>query len=270
LLLHSILYREVKVLNLDRFRREFSQLVLKGKELGKLTSIFGTNSPLIQHTINLAVSCIEEGEAYFEVGCLFGSSLESACAGNEHVEKYAWDIQLQGQVGNLVNNPNNKIKFHEGDYFEEYPRFTLDSFLKHPISVYYYDAHHGAAQTLVALEKIIPYLAHKALILADDIEYGSVYNSWRRFAREHSNNFTIIHEFWTPDKFIACTKGFKENYWDGFALMEYQAVFEEEDESIVNKSVEIWHGMGEYKDRHGTLHPKEFKHIHGQEEHKWE
>lgn len=257
-------------MNLDRFRREFSQLVLRGKELQPLTHIQGTNSPLIQHTINLAVSCIDVGEAYFEVGCLFGSSLAAACAGNEHVEKYAWDIQIQGKVREIINNPANRIKFNEGDYFEVNPRLRLDHFLKLPISVYYYDAHHGAAQTLGALEKIIPFLAPKALILMDDSEYGSVYNSWRKFQREHSDRFTIVHEFWTPDKFIACTKGFKDSYWDGFSIMEFQADFEEEDEAIANKTVEIWHGMGDYKPRHGTLHPKEFKHLHNREEHFWE
>lgn len=257
-------------MNLECFRRQFHTKVLsRAKELQPLTSIWGTNSPLIQHTINLAVSCIDEGEAYFEVGCLYGSSLASACVRNEHVEKYAWDIQIQGQVSDIVQNQNNRVKFHEGDFFEENPRMKLEDFLKLPISVYYYDAHHGYSQTLQALEKIRPFLADKALILMDDIEYGSVYNAWRKFAKEHSDQFTIVHEFWTPNKFLSCTKGFPKDWWDGFSVMEYQKSFQEEDEDIVNKTVEIWHGMGEYKPRHGTLFPKEYFHLHGQPEQKW-
>jgi len=254
-------------MNLDKFRRSFHSKVLsKANELQPLTHIWGTNSPLIQHTINLAVSCLEDGEAYFEVGCLYGSSLAAACVNNEDKYKYAWDIKYEKNAFEVINNQANRIKAHEGDFFEENPRLPLEEFIKRPVGVYYYDADHSHEATLKALCKIIPHLSDNALIIMDDLEYGSVYNSWRKFAREHSGNFTVVHEFWTPDKFIACTKGYKDEWWDACGIMEYEKEFKEEDEDVANRSVQIWHGMGEYKDRHGTLHPREFKYIHGKEE----
>jgi hypothetical protein len=253
-------------MNLDKFRREFSQLVLRGKELKPLTPIKGTNSPLIQHTINLAVECLEDGEAYFEVGCLFGSSLDSANHRNDNKQKYCCDMQWQGEMPRLVKEMPNlssiESKFEDVD---------LKSFLKHPVGVHYFDGPHDFEPSYMGLSRILPYLADKALILYDDIDgYGRAYNAWRKFARDHANNVTVVHEFWTPDQFIACTKGYPDSWWDGFGIAEFEKFPGERDESIEDTTIQIWHGMGPHKARHGTLHPREFKHLHGQEEHFWE
>ena len=253
-------------MNLDRFRREFSQIVLRGKELERLTHIQGTNSLLIQHTINLAVSCLDEGEAYFEVGCLFGSSFAAACLNNDDKIKYCCDMQWQGEMPRLlVETPN----VHSVE--SKYEDVVLDKFLQHPIGVYYFDGPHDYNDSLVGLCRILPHLADKALILYDDIDgYGRAYNAWRQFAKTYPDQITIVHEFWTPDRFIACTKGYPDGWWDGFAMAEFERNYEMRDQEIEGTTIAIWHGMGEYKERHGTLHPKEFKHIHGQEEHFWE
>jgi hypothetical protein len=253
-------------MNLDRFRREFSQLILRGKELERISPhIQGTNSPLIQHTINLAVSCLEEGEAYFEVGCLFGSSFASACRDNDGKVKYACDMQWQGQMSTLMGMPN----VHSIE--SKYEDVELDKFLQHPVGVYYFDGPHDYDDSLVGLCRILPHLADKALILYDDIDgYGRAYNAWRQFAKTYPDQVTIVHEFWTPDQFIACTKGYPDGWWDGFAIAEFERNYEMRDQEIEGTTIAIWHGMGVYKPRHGTLHPEEFKHIHGKEEHKWE
>jgi hypothetical protein len=253
-------------MNLDKFRREFSHMVIRGHELQNVTYVRGTNSPLIQNTIQLAVSCLEEGEAYLEVGSLFGSSFAAASAGNDDMIKYVCDVQWQGEMPRLIKDTPNVYSIES-----KYEDVVLDQFLKHPVGVYYFDGPHDYNDSLVGLCRVLPHLADKALILYDDIDgYGRAYNAWRQFAKSFPDQVTIVHEFWTPDQFIACTKGYPDGWWDGFAVAEFERNFEMRDQEIEGTTIAIWHGMGGYKDRHGTLHPKEFKHIHGKEEHFWE
>jgi hypothetical protein len=238
-----------------RFWSNFNSLEL-------ISQIPGTNSPRIQHLVNLAVSCLPDGEAYFEVGCLNGTSLDAANHNNENKIKYAMDIEIQGEMPRLIERMPN-LYFKHGDFFKE----DLADFLKHPIGVYYYDANHDYQPTVLALIKIIPYLADKAIIFMDDIHgYSRVYNAWRDFMRSHADQFTIVHEFWTPDEFIACTKGYKDGWWDGFAIAEFQREFERHDEDIESIAIARWHRIGKYSNKPRVLYPEELKYIHGREE----
>jgi hypothetical protein len=69
-------------MNLDCFRRKFhSDVLANAKDLQLISNVEGTNSPLVQHTLNLAVSCLKDTEeAYFEVGCLNGASMAAAAS----------------------------------------------------------------------------------------------------------------------------------------------------------------------------------------------
>ena len=251
-------------MNLDCFRRQFHEKVLSqvGK-LERISNIEGTNSPLVQHTINLAVSCLKgTDEAYFEVGCLNGSSLDSARRNNDEVIKYACDATIFGPMNGIINDTPN-LQFHKGNFFE----LKLEEFLKHKIGVYYYDADHDRNPTYDALEMIIPHLADKALIIMDDTDgYSRVYNAWREFMRKHSDQFMIVHEFWTPDQFRACTQGYPDGWWDGFAIAEFERVPEERNEDIEGISISVWHGINEGAGRQRHLYPRELKHIHGKDE----
>jgi hypothetical protein len=248
-------------MNLDCFRRQFHTKVLsRAKELQPLTSIWGTNSPLIQHTINLAVSCMEEGEAYFEVGCLYGSSLDSANKGNDDKIKYCVDMQWQGEMPRLTGTMPNL--FYKESKYED---VDLKEFLKHPVGVYYFDGPHDFDPSYWGLTRILNHLADKAIILYDDIDgYGRAFNAWRKFARD--SGITIVHEFWTPDQFIACTKGYPDGWWDGFAIAEFERYPERRDESIEDIAIKVWHSTPPYEGRHNFVYPKELKHIHGKEE----
>ena len=251
-------------MDLNCFRRKFNEQVLfKANELKKISNVFGTNSNLIQHTINLAVNCLEgTGEAYFEVGCLFGSSLDAASRNNDSIKKYAADIVVQGEMPRLIREIPN-LKFHHGDFFN----LDLDSFLEHPVGVYYFDGPHDREPSINGLERIIPYLADKALILYDDIDgYSRAFNAWRYFMRKHSDQFMTIHEFFTPDQFMACTKGYPEGWWDGFAIAEFERQPEERDEDIEGIAIARYHAIGPYNNDPKVYYPKELKHIHGKEE----
>jgi protein O-GlcNAc transferase len=250
-------------MDLKLFRQRLEANVFdKLNSLQKINTINGTNSARIQHIINTAVSCLPPGEAYFEVGCLNGSSLAAAGHNNDDKLKYACDGAVFGEMPRIINEMPN-LQFIKHNYFE----LDLGSFLKHPIGVYYYDADHDYEPTMKALEMIKPYLADKAIIFMDDTHgYSRVYNAWRDFMRKNSDYFTIVHEFWTPDPFVACTKGYVDGWWDGFAIAEYEKEFERHDEDIEGIGIAVWHGIGQYKGRGGTIYPRELKHIHGKEE----
>lgn len=253
-------------MDLDCFRRRFyPEVLLKAQELQKISNIQGTNSAIIQHTLNLAMSCLKgTEEAYFEVGCLNGASLDAASRGNDEVIKYACDWTLFGGMPGLIQSIPN-LTFHKGNYFE----LDLSSFLKNPVAVYYYDSDHDREPTYRALEMIIPYLADKALVIMDDLDgYSRIYNAWREFARKHSDQFTIVHEFWTPDQFRACTVGYDTPHvWDGLGIMEFEREFAERDESIEDIAISVWHGTGEIgRGRQRHIYPRELRHIHGKDE----
>jgi hypothetical protein len=250
-------------MDLKKFRAGLeTEVFSRLNSLERMNTITGTNSARIQHIINWAVKCLPEGEAYLEVGCLHGSSLAAASFGNDDKIKYAVDIEIQGQMQYIIDTTPN-LTFHLGNYFD----MELEDFIKHKIGVYYYDADHGYLPTWDALSGIIPYLSDSAVILMDDLHYNRVFNAWREFAAE-DENFVIVHEFWTPDQFIGLTKGYPENWWDGFGIAEYEKKWNREPEEVEDIVVQVWHGLGEHKGRQGTVYPKELKHLHGREEQK--
>jgi hypothetical protein len=251
-------------MNLDCFRRQFHTKVLsRAKELQPLTNIWGTNSPLIQHTINLAVSCLKgTDEAYFEIGLLYGSSLDAASRGNDDVHKFACDIQVQGEVGRLIDTIPN-LKFHLGDYTE----LDLEKFLGgRKIGTYYYDGDHSYEATIDAFERIVPYLADEAIIICDDLNYNRVANAWRIWHRDHSYQFQVLHEFWTPDQFIGLTRGYPQDWWDSFGISTFVRDWQPVDPEVENIAISVWHSTPPYEGRHNFVYPKELKHIHGKEE----
>ena len=251
-------------MNLDLFRRRLCNEVLPNmKSLQKISSKFGTNSALIQQIINLATSCLKgTGESYFEVGSLYGSSLEAASFNNDEVLKYGCDLEIHPQLQEVINNTKN-LKYHHGDFFD----LDLKSFLGETrVGVYFFDGPHDRIPSIKGLEKIIPYLADNAVVLYDDCDgYSRAFNAWRTFMKAHSDEFTIVHEFWTPDQFVACTKGDKL-YWDGFAIAEFErGGFKERDETIEEIAIGTWHATPPYEGHHNFLYPPQLKHIHNKE-----
>jgi hypothetical protein len=166
-------------------------------------------------------------------------------------------------MSRLIKEIPNVISY-EGDFFS----LDLTKFLIKPVSLYYYDANHDGPETFNALERMLPFLADKALIFMDDGDgYSRVYNAWRKFMRKHSDQCMVVHEFWTPDQFIACTRGFDNQDWHaGFFMAEFERVPEERDESIEDISIKVWHSTPPYEGRHNHIWCKELKSLHGKEE----
>jgi hypothetical protein len=127
--------------------------------------------------VNLAVSCLEPGESYVEVGTLRGTSLVAALRGNEDKDAVAIDSwQMTGGGREVVEA--NLARFGlptptllEGDAFELLRAGALDG---RRVGVYYWDAAHGHEEQLEGLRLAEPYLAERALLLVDDTDWEQV------------------------------------------------------------------------------------------------
>jgi hypothetical protein len=252
-------------MDLDKFRRRFStELLFNLKELEPLSTIKGMNSPATQHTLNLAVDCLKGTyEAYFEVGCFNGSSLYAASRFNDDVYKYACDIKQTDKLKETMKYIDN-LTFFEGDFF----KLDLEKVLKNKIGVVYYDGRHEYEDLINALTKIEPFLADKALVIIDDIEFNRTYNACRDFFKrpENVDRWSIVHEFWTPDKFISVTRGYKDSWWNGLALAEFERLPDRPNQLIEWVAMRVYKGLPPYNDRKNHLYPLELRSVHGREE----
>jgi hypothetical protein len=252
-------------MDLNRFRRFFSRHILfKLNELEPLSTIEGMNSPAIQHTLQLAASLLRDtDEAYFEVGCFNGSSLYAASRYNNDIIKYACDLKktekLEGNIKYIEN-----LSFFEHDFFS----LDLEQVLKHKIGVFYYDGMHEYENLINALTKIEPYLADRAIVLIDDIEFNRTYNACRDFFKrpENVDRWTIVHEFWTPDKFVSVTKGYKDSWWNGLTIAEFERIPDRPNQLIEWIAMRVYKGRAPYIGREGTIYPRELKYLHNKDE----
>jgi len=127
--------------------------------------------------INLAVSCLDPGESYVEVGTLRGTSLVAAIRGNEDKDVLAIDSwQMSGGGRDVVEA--NLARFGlptptlvEGDAFELLRGGALRG---KRVGVYYWDAAHGYEEQLEGLGLVEPYLAERALLVVDDTDWEQV------------------------------------------------------------------------------------------------
>jgi hypothetical protein len=127
--------------------------------------------------VNLAVSCLDPGESYVEVGTLRGTSLVAAMRGNEDKDVVAIDSwQMSGGGREVVEA--NLARFGlptpaliEGDAFELLRAGALEG---RRIGVYYWDAAHGYEEQLEGLRLVEPHLAARALLVVDDTDWTQV------------------------------------------------------------------------------------------------
>lgn len=128
--------------------------------------------------VNAAVSCLERGESYVEVGSFRGTSLISALLGNDDADAVAIDdfslrdgsrAQLEANLARfgLAERP----EIVEGDAFALLRDGALAG---RRVGVYYYDAGHSYEQQLDGLRLVEPYLAERALLLVDDSDWDRV------------------------------------------------------------------------------------------------
>ncbi len=172
-------------MDVDRFLRElpaqFDDFPLSDKPRDLrfaevLEAVTGLAQPNNLALLNVAASCLGEGEAYVEVGTYRGTSLIAAMLGNagEFVALDNWsmgDGSREQLDLNLARFGLTGAAIVEGDAFETLRSDALEG---RTIGVYYYDNGHEYEQQLDGMRLIEAYLASPALVIVDDTDWERV------------------------------------------------------------------------------------------------
>ncbi len=127
--------------------------------------------------LNLAASCLDEGEAHVEIGVFHGASLIAAMLGNEEkrivgVDSFAFrEASLEKVEANVARYRLRRPEIFVGDAFELVPSGALDGT---SVGVWYYDAAHSYEAQLEGLRIAEPLLAPGALVIVDDTDWDDV------------------------------------------------------------------------------------------------
>lgn len=181
----------------------------KSPKLRKVTeSIDGMATENIGFLLNYAVSLMEPGECYMEVGTWKGRTLRYAMEGNQDKLFFACDNLSQfierRKLTNLFSQPEPRrtlykvlreaaheyrVTFWEGDFREILPK------LKEPIGVYFYDGGHTFRDQYDGLELALPHMAPESLIIVDDANpYVKGVNESE--AQEANKRWLLEHRDW--------------------------------------------------------------------------
>jgi protein O-GlcNAc transferase len=142
-----------------------------------LDAVPGLARPNNLALLNAAVSCLEAGESYVEVGTYHGTSLIAAMLDND-AELVAIDNWSLGD-GSREQLDRNLARFGfagraeiiEGDAFETLRSSRLAG---RKVGVYYYDNGHEYEQQLDGMRLIEPHLVSPALVIVDDTDWERV------------------------------------------------------------------------------------------------
>lgn len=127
--------------------------------------------------LNLAAACLEEDEAYVEIGVFHGASLIAAMLGNAEkrfvgIDSFAFrDASLDRVHANLARFDLVPPEIVVGDAFELVPTGALGDV---SIGVWYYDAAHSYEAQLEGLRIAEPLLVSGALVIVDDTDWDDV------------------------------------------------------------------------------------------------
>ena len=158
--------------------------------------------------LNYAVSLLDSGECYLEVGTWKGRTLSYAMEGNEDKEFYACDNfsdftkpprsywpfggpEPQRSLKRVLRKASKKhrVSFLEGNFRVILPAFTKT------IGVYFYDGGHSFDDQFEGLELALPHMAPESLIIVDDTNpYEKGVNESK--AREANQRWLAKHPEW--------------------------------------------------------------------------
>jgi predicted O-methyltransferase YrrM len=127
--------------------------------------------------LNLAASCLNDGEAYVEVGVFHGASLIASMLGNEDkrfvgIDSFGFrEASLEKVHANLAHYGLTPPEILVGDAFELVSAGALEGV---PVGVWYYDAAHSYEEQVEGLRIAEPWLAAGALVIVDDTDWDDV------------------------------------------------------------------------------------------------
>lgn len=155
----------VNDIKLDLATFEASEFVAGFEHIDKSTGGWSGASHMAM--LNMAVSFLDDGEEYLEIGTFCGKSLAGALQNNlvraqvidnfwdgEHVEK-EWNDTVDRY------NLRDRITLHKC-YTEQWIG-TMPT-----IGVYFYDGNHDSGHTYEGVKKFASYLSDRAIVVVDD------------------------------------------------------------------------------------------------------
>ena len=168
--------------------------------------------------INLAASCLEEGEAYVEIGVYHGASLVSAMLGNEGkrfagVDSFGFrDASLEKVEANLARYGLEVPEIIVGDAFELVPSGALG---ETRVGVWYYDAAHSFEAQVQGLRIAEPLLVPGALVIVDDTDWEDVERAMDAYLAEQPRARRVL-------TIEGKTRGAPQ-WWEGMQVLVWDA-----------------------------------------------
>ena len=168
--------------------------------------------------LNLAASCLDEREAYVEVGVFHGASLIAAMLGNEDrrfvgIDSFEFrDATLDGVERNLEAFGLPRPELLVGDVFELVPGGVLENV---HAGVWYYDALHTYEAQLEGLRVAEALLAPGALLIVDDTDWEQVERAMDDYLAEQPRARRILTIHGKDRGFPHWWEGMQVLAWDG-------------------------------------------------------
>jgi predicted O-methyltransferase YrrM len=168
--------------------------------------------------INLAASCLEEGEAYVEIGVYHGASLIAAMLGNEGrrfigVDSFGFREASPEKVeANLTRYGLEVPEIVVGDAFELVPAGALG---ETRVGVWYYDAAHSFEAQVEGLRIAEPLLVPGALVIVDDTDWEDVERAMDAYLAEQPRARRLL-------TIEGNTRGAPQ-WWEGMQVLVWDA-----------------------------------------------
>ncbi|MCT7969252.1 class I SAM-dependent methyltransferase [Laspinema sp. D1] len=159
-----------------------------------LDRVQGTTTANLMQLINLAVSCLEPGEIYCEIGTYQGSSLIGALLdqGDRHaygVDNFSeWDESSESYETLIENLTQFKVLDRVEFYNEDFERFLLNLRDRQPtpkVGVYFYDCAYDYRSQLIGLLFMKNFLADRALVIVNNGHWKTVQQAQKDFIAAH-------------------------------------------------------------------------------------
>lgn len=199
------------------FQEELDGVIGVDEEVG------GFSAPYVMKVLNLAISNMERGEYYLEIGTHQGKTLIGGMVGNTDKTAVAVDNFSQFDDNTKDKLCANIEKFGL-DARVHFLEMDSDAFFETmmpmagSVGVYFYDGDHDTEAGLKGLCDVVPYLSSEAVIILDDFSshgvWRSVYQFLGRFPTEtallfimRTNNFPFPHKMW----------------WNGIVVISWKA-----------------------------------------------
>lgn len=190
-----------------------------------LDRVQGMTTPSTMHMLNKAVSYLEDGESYLEVGTWRGATLIGALIGNEDKKGYAIDNDVMDEHDGddresrevWQENIESEGLSSQAHYIEGTVPEVFASLSLPPIGVYLFD---GDKETREAAYKglagVVPFLAKKALLFVDDGNETTIRQAIHQFQIRYFPHVQLILDIPTPSNCWA-------SFWNGLMILQWDA-----------------------------------------------